>query len=142
MDLQRYVTLMSFARSILLEELQNACMDSIRLAFSAKTGDRELPKVCGKDLHLAYDMSELRKLRFFMCFQAALQIIINHHCDAGWMDEQLTQVLEQGGDLAVDLPKLLVYCSALKPLISSVGRSAEGDWRLGTPILDTALLTD
>ncbi|KAL8848082.1 MAG: hypothetical protein Q9221_006884 [Calogaya cf. arnoldii] len=79
---------------ILLEELQNACMDSIRAAFS-KTQDWDAPTICGKDLSLAYDTTpELPKLRFFMCFQAALQLTTRSQSDdSDWMDEQLTQLL-------------------------------------------------
>lgn len=142
-DLQSYVALMSFARSILLEELQNACMDSIRLAFTTMTKEGELHRIGAKDLVLAYETPELRKFQFFMCFEAALQVTSNHHRDdSGWMDEQLTQLLEQGGDLAVDLPKLLVHCSAFRPSNSS-GMSFTGpNWRLGTPMLESACFID
>ncbi|KAL8887935.1 MAG: hypothetical protein Q9192_006254 [Flavoplaca navasiana] len=144
-DLQPYVALMRFAHSILLEELQNACMDFIRLAFNTKTKEGELlHRIGAKDLDLAYETTpELRKFQFFMCFQAALQVTLNgHRDDAGWMDEQLTQLLEQGGDLAVDLPKLLVHCSALRPSLSSSVMFNGPNWRLGTPMLGSALLTD
>ena len=80
---------MSFAHSILLEELQNACMDSIRLAFNTKTKEGELHRIGAKDLNLAYETTpELRKFQFFMCFQLALQVTLHHHRDdPDWMDE-------------------------------------------------------
>ncbi|KAL8991447.1 MAG: hypothetical protein Q9169_007867 [Polycauliona sp. 2 TL-2023] len=116
MDVHRYVALMSFSRSILLEDLQNTCMDSIREAFREKLLDQKASGISGKDLSLAYETTpELHKLRFFMCLQAALHLVTKVKGeDEEWMDEQLSQLLEQGGDLALDLPKLLVYCSSLK----------------------------
>lgn len=142
-DLQHNISLMSFARSILLEELQNACMDSIRTAFRNKSQDREAPTICGKDLSLAYETTpELRKLRFFMCFQAALQLTTKVQSEnSDWMDEHLAQLLEQGGDLVLDLPKLLVYCSGLR-LSTSNGwpPETERNPHSGTHTFDRAMM--
>ena len=121
-DLQTYISLMSFAHSILLEELQNTCMDSIRAAFREQQllQGQETSTACGKDLAMAYETTaELPKLRFFLCFQVALQLTTDRtSADRGWMDEELTSLLQQGGDLAVHLPKMLVYCSGLIPFPS------------------------
>ncbi|KAL8665870.1 MAG: hypothetical protein Q9168_007614 [Polycauliona sp. 1 TL-2023] len=127
---QPYVRLMSFARSILLEDLQNAGMDAIRVAFCKHSQDPNAPTVDGKDMWLAYGTTpELRKLRFFMCFHTALQLTSKEQSDNGgeWMDVVLTRLLERGGDLAVDLPRLLVYCSGLKaaPASTSSGSKLE-----------------
>ncbi|CAO1600423.1 MAG: hypothetical protein LQ349_007059 [Xanthoria aureola] len=121
-DLQTYISLMSFAHSILLEELQNTCMDSIRAAFREQSQGRETRTVGGEELAMAYETTaELPKLRFFVCFQAALQRTLNRSAAdvGGWMDEELTNLLQQGGDLAVQLPKLLVYCTGLIPFPSA-----------------------
>lgn len=134
-DLQTYISLMSFAHSILLEELQNTCMDSIRAAFREEQpqGEETRTVVCGKDLAMAYETTaDLPKLRFFLCFQLALQLTTDRtSADRGWMDEELTGLLQQGGDLAVHLPKMLVYCSGLIPFPSAKWAENEGNSHFG-----------
>ena len=134
-DLQTYISLMSFAHSILLEELQNTCMDSIRAAFREEQpqGEETRTVVCGKDLAMAYETTaDLPKLRFFLCFQLALQLTTDRtSADRGWMDEELTGLLQQGGDLAVHLPEMLVYCSGLIPFPSAKWAENEGNSHFG-----------
>ncbi|KAL8733768.1 MAG: hypothetical protein Q9166_001962 [cf. Caloplaca sp. 2 TL-2023] len=117
-DLQYYISLMSFARSILLEELYNNCMDIVRnhFYFSRRAANKDGPIVTVDDISMVYNAPEkLSKLRFCVCFEAALHVAINaNNGSPGWMDSNLARLLEQGGDFASDFPRLLVYCSTIK----------------------------
>ena len=109
-DLQTYISLMSFAQSILLEELQNTCMDSIRAAFREQQplqGLETRTVVCGKDLAMAYETTaELPKLRFFLCFQLALKLTTDRtSADRGWMDEELNSLYSKVGSWRCICPK-------------------------------------
>ncbi|KAL8731021.1 MAG: hypothetical protein Q9166_003672 [cf. Caloplaca sp. 2 TL-2023] len=134
--LSHYISLICFARSILLEELHNGCIDKIRELLQLRSQSKDELVVPTKELSLVYEaMPELPKLRFLVCLEAALEYTSKAQIGVSdWMDPGLTQLLEQGGDLASDLPKLLVYCNTTRSAPSSqLGPGAQEDLFHGYP---------
>ncbi|KAL8858985.1 MAG: hypothetical protein Q9178_004466 [Gyalolechia marmorata] len=112
------VALMCFSKQILLAELENDCMDSIRVYFRAKRANGNRPTVTTREISVAYDaVPELPKLRLAVCLEGA-----RHHCNRGTedlmagADADLYQLLEQGGDFARDFCKASAFlmCSWLR----------------------------
>ncbi|KAL8684910.1 MAG: hypothetical protein Q9224_006069 [Gallowayella concinna] len=125
---------MCFAQRILSTELYNDCIDLIRQHFrlKAEQGQAEstaIDIVSVSDVSLAYDaLLEQPHLRFCLCFELALQTnqkIINDVTT--WMNADLSQLLQDGGDFASDFPKLLAYCSS-KRLVSGAKFAANYNW--------------
>ena len=105
------VALMCYSKQILLVELENECMDSIRAYLRAKRVNGNRSCVTTKEISVAYNaVPDLPKLRLAVCLEAAM-----HHSRKpakGLMacaDADLFQLLEQGGDFATDFCKTLLY---------------------------------
>ncbi|KAL8641077.1 MAG: hypothetical protein Q9226_008677 [Calogaya cf. arnoldii] len=107
--------LMSFARIILLEELQNHCMDAIRGYFRLRRAQQAIRIVTAEVVALAYDtVPELPELRLQVCLEAALQLRckdIKELTDSADQDRDLFELVEQGGDFASTFTRLLLYHS-------------------------------
>ncbi|KAL8848084.1 MAG: hypothetical protein Q9221_006886 [Calogaya cf. arnoldii] len=107
------IELMCFARTILLEELQNDCMDAIRRYFRARRGESAVPVVTAEVVALAYNaVPELPTLRLLVCLEAALQLRCKNRIeltDSADRDRDLFELVEQGGDFASDFTRLLVF---------------------------------
>ncbi|KAL9613888.1 MAG: hypothetical protein Q9204_008866, partial [Flavoplaca sp. TL-2023a] len=112
-DLNRCIALMCFARTILLEELHNDCMDTIRKYFRARTSVKANPPVTAIHICLAYHtVPELPTLRLFVCLEAALHMRFKSMKElTNGTDGGIFHQVEQGGDFAVDFTKMLVYQS-------------------------------
>ncbi|KAL8779284.1 MAG: hypothetical protein Q9213_007016 [Squamulea squamosa] len=102
---QRCIALICFARSILLEELQNECMTLIRMYF------RTNRSIAAREMSVAYDaVPGIPKLRLLVCLEAALQYGSQSTKElTAFTDADLFERLEQGGDFATDFLKVLAY---------------------------------
>ncbi|KAI4246368.1 MAG: hypothetical protein L6R40_002036, partial [Gallowayella cf. fulva] len=113
-QLGHYVSVMCFARRILLHELHNDCIYMIRQHFHLKSQQKQAgPTVNTVSVSVVYQntLPILPTLRFCLCLELALQVTQNiHKVDSDWMDADLSQLLEDGGDFTSDFPKLLILC--------------------------------
>ncbi|KAL8989314.1 MAG: hypothetical protein Q9169_008386, partial [Polycauliona sp. 2 TL-2023] len=119
-NLKHYISLMCFAQRILLTTLHNDCIDAVRKHFQreARSIPGSCPGIYSQILHalpLVYDaVPKQKQLRFCFCLELAL--IISERSQKGlaegcWMDQDLSRILQEGGDLASDFPPLLAYCN-------------------------------
>ncbi|KAL8800501.1 MAG: hypothetical protein Q9182_005137 [Xanthomendoza sp. 2 TL-2023] len=98
-ELHHYVSLMCFARRILLTELHNDCMDSIRQHFRLQAQQKqqmeddesEVERVSVQDVAMAYAaLPELPHLRFCLCLEKARQVNDDiQEGMLGWMSADL-----------------------------------------------------
>ena len=112
-DLKCCIALMCFARTILLEELHNDCMNRIRDYFRVRNSVKAYPPVTAIHICLAYHtVPELPMLRLFVCLEAALHMRLKSMKElTNGTDGGIFHQVEQGGDFAVDFIKTLVYQS-------------------------------
>lgn len=111
------VTLMGFARQIVLPELHNHFIDAIRYRLIREPetcGGNISPKVVDVDaISLVYHaVPKQTHLRFCVCLEFALQI--SRKIQEGvldWMSPALHQLLQEPGEFAADFVKLLIYCN-------------------------------
>lgn len=121
-NIQQIITLMCFARRILLLELHNDCIDRIRrIQYHRWTKGGADPTAYCKiwsNIPLLYDADPKQsQLRFCFCFQAAL--VASRKIQKGashWMDADLSKLLRDGGDFASDFPRLLAFCNRRRDL--------------------------
>ncbi|KAL8950513.1 MAG: hypothetical protein Q9222_003452 [Ikaeria aurantiellina] len=111
--LKPYISLLEFARTILLEELCDDIIHLIRRYYYLKSSrpiDRtvhvDLP-VTSEDLSYFYDHPVGFRLRVCLCLQAALQAYQPNVTPP--INPYLADLLEQGGELASHYPKLVLY---------------------------------
>ncbi|KAL9003686.1 MAG: hypothetical protein Q9180_009886, partial [Flavoplaca navasiana] len=111
--LKSCIALMCFARTILLEELHNDCMNRIRNYFRLRNSVKANPPIMATHISLAYDaVPELPMLRLFVCLEAALHMRYKSMKElTNGTDGGIFSQVEQGGDFAVDFTKMLVYQS-------------------------------
>ncbi|KAL8636332.1 MAG: hypothetical protein Q9226_009266, partial [Calogaya cf. arnoldii] len=120
-QVEHHISLICFARRIWLPELHNDCIDAVRSFYSSKYANMiaEMSPNPGyvalEAVSLAYNaVPKQTRLRFCFCLDVAL--VVSHKIRNGaadWMDAELSQLLQDGGDFASDFPKLLVYCNQM-----------------------------
>lgn len=97
-----------FARMILLEDLANLAADHIRRHYLRRFRNEPDRVVTADDISLVYNQPVSPKLRFCVCWGAALdaqQLTANER-----IDPEIFQLLQLGGDFPVDFAILLDFC--------------------------------
>ncbi|KAL8685567.1 MAG: hypothetical protein Q9218_007677 [Villophora microphyllina] len=109
-ELTSLVQLLCFARSILLEELSNLCIDNIRLSYMYRAEEHPSePLINVDDLLLMYVYPVGSKLRFCLCWQAAIKAYVGNSLEA--VDKDLPRLMRGFGDFSVDFARLSLHCT-------------------------------
>ncbi|KAL8665869.1 MAG: hypothetical protein Q9168_007613 [Polycauliona sp. 1 TL-2023] len=112
--LKDYIQVLCFAQRILLPELHNDCIDVIRryryqeIKSTPSAKDRISRAI--EAVTLVYDAIPKQK-NLCLCFCLDMAMEFSRGSDdraETWMDGDLSQLLQQGGDFASDFPKLLL----------------------------------
>ncbi|KAL9630939.1 MAG: hypothetical protein Q9204_004469 [Flavoplaca sp. TL-2023a] len=115
--LQQAVTVMGFARRIVLLELHNDFIDAVRYRYGYRLqtveGKPTTQIVTVDALSLVYHaVPKQTQLRFCFCLEFALAISKKiQHREPDWMSPALRQLLEEPGEFAADFVSLLIYCN-------------------------------
>ncbi|KAL8876562.1 MAG: hypothetical protein Q9198_005270 [Flavoplaca austrocitrina] len=116
--LRQAVTVMGFARRIVLPELHNDFINAVRYRYSYRLetfeGKPTTQVVTVDALSLVYHVvPKQTQLRFCFCLEFALAISkkIEKSEPEDWMSPALRQLLEEPGEFAADFVSLLVYCN-------------------------------
>ncbi|KAL9012882.1 MAG: hypothetical protein Q9180_009062, partial [Flavoplaca navasiana] len=132
--LEQAVTVMGFARRIVLPELHNDCINAIRYRYYYKVetfeGKPTTQDVTVDVISLVYHaVPKQTQLRFFFCLEFALAISKKmQKGEPDWMSPALRQLLEEPGEFAADFVSLLDYCNRKRVLSPRETLLIKMDW--------------